>query len=270
MENKRQNKIALIYDFDGTLSGKYMQEYKLFPEMMMGTLQDFLEEVEKSLDRMDIILAFQYFMLKHAKERNIKMTKEFLNEAGRHIGYFEGVETWFERINEYGNQKGVEIEHYIISSGIKELLEDCSIAKYFRKIYACEFFYDESGEAVWPACTINSTNKTQFLFKINKGKLDTYDHIGTHEYVPHEEREIPFHNMVYIGDGATDIPCMKIVKNKGGVAVSVYGDEKTQEISKKLFKENRVNFYTPANYTEGSELDIKIKEFIDEKSSLIN
>lgn len=262
---EKQKKIALIYDFDGTLSGKYMQEYKLFPEMMIKSFQDFLEETNKFLDKMDNVLAFQYFMVKCAKEKNIKITKEFLNEAGMYTEYFSGVETWFDRINKYGEDKGIVVEHYIISSGIKELLETCSIAKYFRKIYACEFFYDENGEAVWPACAINSTNKTQFLFKINKGKLDTYDYIGPHEYMPHCEREIPFENIIYIGDGMTDVPCMKIVKNKGGLAISVYGDEKTYEISKQLFEQGRVNFCAQANYTEGSELENSIKNFINEK-----
>jgi phosphoserine phosphatase len=266
MENEKSKKIALIYDFDGTLAGKCMQEYYLFPHIMGVDGNDFWtqkQEMQKT-KIMDPVLAYLYLIFKKSKEKNIKITRELLNTAGQNIEYFPGVETWFERINKYGQEKNIIVEHYIISSGIKEILEGTTIAKYFKQIFACEFHYNEEDEVDWLSCAVNFTNKTQFIFRINKGNFDIYDERGVNKYIPHAERTIPFENMIYIGDGETDIPCMKIVKAKGGKSVAVYENENKISMAKELLELGRISFFAKADYSEGSTLEIEIKKIIDE------
>lgn len=263
MERK---KIALMYDFDKTLSDRYMQEYYLLPNIMEISKEDFWNQKKMfTLDKeIDPTLAYLYFILKKAKEKNIKITRELLEKSGENVEFYPGVESWFERINKYGLEKGIKVEHYIISSGMKEIIEGTKIAKYFKRIYACEFYYDENGEAEWLAAAINFTNKTQFVFRINKGALEIYDEKGVNKYVPKEQRETPFTNMVYIGDGDTDIPCMKIIKAKGGKAIAVYEDEKSLKEVKEIFDLGRINLYAKADYQKDSELDVQVKKIIDE------
>lgn len=268
MENEKNKKIALIYDFDGTLSSKCMQDYYLFPNIIGISGDDFWSEkrdIQISKD-MDSILAYLYLILKKSKEKNIKITRDLLNKAGKNIEYFPGVETWFERINKYGQEKDIIVEHYIVSSGMKEILDGSAIAKYFKRIYACEFHYNEDNEADWPSCAINFTNKTQFIFRISKGNLEIYDDNGVNKHIPHEERSIPFENIIYIGDGLTDVPCMKIVKAQGGKSIAVYENENKLEMAKELMELGRINFYTKADYGEGSMLEQEIKNIINSVS----
>ena len=161
--------------------------------------------------------------------------------------------------------RGVIVEHYIISSGLKEMIEGTSVAKAgaFEKIYASSFMFDDKDVPVWPAQVINYTNKTQFLFRISKGVLDVND-FGVNEYFAPEDIRVPFRNMVYIGDSDTDIPCMKLVNSYGGHSIGVYNNE-TQDTSKvcRMFCENRIRYFAPADYTEGSSLDTLIKAIID-------
>lgn len=266
MTNEKSKKIALIYDFDGTLSSRCMQDYYLFPNIIGINQDDFWTQkhnIEVNRE-MDPILAYLYLILKKSKEKNIKITRDLLRRAGQNIEYFPGVETWFDRINKYGQEKNVIVEHYIISSGMKEILEGTIISKYFKRIYACEFHYNEDGEADWLSCAINFTNKTQFIFRINKGNLEIYDDHGVNKYIPHEQREIPFENMIYIGDGQTDVPCMKIVKAKGGKSIAVYESEDKLNMAKELKDLGRINFYTQADYSKGSILEQEIKNIINE------
>lgn len=255
-----QKKIAILYDFDQTLSIRSMEEYGLF---------DYLEiEPQKLYDRvtvraaenqMDRVLAFMLELVVRAKEVNKPLTKDVLISSGANIEYFPGVESWFERINKFGKEKGFEIEHYLVSSGISEIVEGSKIAHEFKRLYACSFIFDENGNAVWPAKAINYTNKTQFIFRINKGVLDVVDD-SINKVMKREIRPIPHENIVYIGDGFTDVPCMKVVTSKGGTSIAVYGDDhRNSEI---LFKDKRVNAYCKADYTEGSELDKTIKKLI--------
>jgi hypothetical protein len=166
--------------------------------------------------------------------------------------------SWFDRINKYGKRYNIKIEHYIISSGMKEIIDGTKIAKYFKKIYACEYHYDKDGLADWVSVAVNYTNKTQFVFRINKGALNVYDDYGVNRYMLHEERPIPYENMIYIGDGLTDVPCMKLVKSKGGFSVAVYDDKMIMKAEELMFQ-NRVSFCAPADYSKYSELDKKIK-----------
>ena len=255
--------IAIMYDFDKTLCTRDMQEYGFIPSLNM-TSQEFWGEVGTlSKEKvMDPILAYLYHMLKKAQEKGLSITKDSLVSLGGDIQYYPGVEEWFERINEYGRENGVEIEHYVISSGIKEIIEGSTINKHFKKVYACEFLYDQNDKAVWPKLTVNYTNKTQFLFRINKGVLDVWEDEKLNAFVPEDERRVPFKNMIYIGDGLTDVPCMRLVKANNGQSIAVFHKRK-KEIAAQLLAENRVDFITEANYSKNSELDGIVKTIIE-------
>ena len=268
MSKPKKPIVAIMYDFDKTLSTKDMQEYGFIPNIEVSSKQ-FWGEVEamKKSEGMDSILAYLRHMLKKASEKGVPVTRDAFVALGKDIEYYPGVEDWFERINEYGKENGVTIEHYVISSGIKEIIEGSSIKKHFKKIYACEFLYDENKVAVWPKMAVNYTNKTQFLFRINKGVLDVWDDKNLNDYVPEEERRIPFRNMIYIGDGLTDVPCMKLVKTNKGQAIAVFRKRK-KEVAAQLISENRVDFITEADYREGSELDTIVKTVIEKMSTV--
>lgn len=205
--------------------------------------------------------------VRKASEKSLPVTRDKFVELGKDIEYYPGVEEWFERIDSYGKENGVTIEHYVISSGLKEIIEGSSIKKYFKEIYACEFLYDENGVAVWPKLAVNYTNKTQFLFRINKGVLDVSEDEKLNEYVKEEERRIPFRNMIYIGDGLTDVPCMKLVKLNNGQSIAVFKKRK-KDTAAKLMEENRVDFITEADYRKDGELD-KIVRTIIEKMAVV-
>jgi 2-hydroxy-3-keto-5-methylthiopentenyl-1-phosphate phosphatase len=251
---------AIMYDFDKTLSPKDMQEYGFIPELGMSPA-DFWREVDELTDaeQMDGILAYMYLMVEKCREKKIRVTKEKFFDLGRGIQYFNGVETWFERINRIAGEIGVQAEHYIVSSGIKEIIEGTSIARgdNFKKIYACEFMYDYNGIIQWPKFAVNYTAKTQFLFRINKGVLDidskSADRLNG--YTPEHERRIPFQNMIYIGDGLTDVPCMKLVKVNGGQSIAVYDQAKGKCAAQGLVSADRVNCCVPADYGEGSAME---------------
>lgn len=262
--------IAIMYDFDKTLSTKDMQEYGFIPKLGVSSGQ-FWDEVEefRKKENMDPIHAYMYHMLKKAGEKGVPVTRENFVSLGRDIEYYPGVEEWFERINNYGKENDVIIEHYVISSGLKEIIEGSSIYKHFKKVYACEFLYNENKVAVWPKLSVNYTNKTQFLFRINKGVLDVWNDKKLNDYVPEEERRVPFRNMIYIGDGLTDVPCMKLVKANKGQSIAVFRKYK-KETAAKLMTENRVDFITEADYAKDSELDRIIKTIIEKMAMVEN
>lgn len=258
----RNNIIAIMYDFDKTLCTKDMQEYTFIPNLNMKPKEFWKEANElREKTKMDQILACMYLMLEKMKEKEIPLKREYLKESGKNIELFPGVENWFERINEYGKTLGIEIEHYIISSGQKEIIEGSSIGNKFKEIYASEFYYNESNEAAWPKLAVNYTGKTQFLNRINKGVLDVSDDINLNKKMIDNERRISTANMIYIGDGLTDIPCMKLVKDGGGVSISVYTKE-NQPMAKTLLKDGRINYIAKANYEDNEELDKIIKKTI--------
>lgn len=262
--------IAIMYDFDKTLSTKDMQEYGFIPKLGVSSEQ-FWNEVEefRKKENMDPVHAYMYHMLKKAGEKSIPVTRENFVSLGRDIEYYPGVEDWFKRIDDYGKQNGVIIEHYVISSGLKEIIEGSSIYKHFKKVYACEFLYNENKVAVWPKLSVNYTNKTQFLFRINKGILDVWDDKKLNDYVPEEERRVPFRNMIYIGDGLTDVPCMKLVKANKGQSIAVFKKRK-KAVAAKLISENRVDFITEADYERDSDLDKIVKTIIEKMAMVEN
>lgn len=254
--------VAMIYDFDKTLCTKDMQEYGFIdslgmsPEAFWGETKQLTDEQE-----MDSILAYMYKMVEKAKEKHVPITREVFHNLGEHVEYFDGVLSWFERINKIGEQMGVEVEHYIVSSGIKEIIEGTQIAGHFKKIYACEFMYDKSGTIQWPKMAINYTAKMQFIFRINKGVLtiDTKSAAELNRFTPEDKRRVPFRNMIYIGDGLTDVPSMKVVKTNGGQSIAVYDPEKGKSAAAELLSADRVNFIAPADYREGGELETVVR-----------
>ncbi len=257
--------VAIMYDFDKTLCTKDMQEYAFIPALGMNSVA-FWGETNALTDaeEMDNILAYMYKMVEKAREKKVPITRDTFREMGRSVEFFDGVLSWFDRINEYGEQAGVRIEHYIVSSGIKEIIEGTPIAEKFKKIYACEFMYDYNGTIQWPKFAVNYTAKTQFLFRINKGVLtiDSKSADKLNQYTPENERRVPFRNMIYIGDGLTDVPCMKLVKSNGGQSIAVYDQGKGREAAHNLLKADRVNFVAAADYGSGSDIETIVQAII--------
>lgn len=258
----RRPVIAIMYDFDRTLCTKDMQEYTFIPSLGESASAFWKETGElASREKMDSILTYMYLMIRKSRDKHLEITRDVFVKAGKDICLFPGVEEWFRRINAFGMQNGVQIEHYIISSGLKEIISGCPISSEFREIYACEFHYDENHIADWPKMAVNYTNKTQFLFRINKGILDVSDDGNLNAYIPEDERSVPFRNMIYIGDGMTDVPCMKLVKINGGQSVAVY-QKNDRRVVDTLLRDGRVDYYAKADYREGSELDLLIRKVI--------
>lgn len=252
--------MAIIYDFDKTLSPKDMQEFHLYKELGLEKPADLWIKSNEISNKykMDKILAYMMVI----KNLYPSLTKEKLIDEGKYIKLFKGVDTWFERINLYGKENDVEVEHYIISSGLKLMIEGTSIAKEFKRIYACDYAFDKNG--IWASRVVNYTTKTQCIFRINKGVLDWMNDEDLNRSTPEEEKRIPYSNMVYIGDGFTDVPCMKIVSQFGGNTIAVYGDQKAkEELAKPLYNENRATFFAKADYSLDSKIDKIIKSIID-------
>ena len=257
---------AIAYDFDGTLAPGNMQEYDFVPAIGM-TSNEFWEEVNDLAKKHDAdqILLYLMHMLDKAQAARVPVRKKNFVDFGRSVTLFDGVADWFDRINAHGKQHGFKVEHFIISSGIREMIEGTPIAKKFAAIYASAFVYDHNGVAHWPALAVNYTTKTQFLFRINKGVPNVYDNARINEFIPKEDRPVPFEQMVFVGDGDTDIPCFRLVKEQYGHAIAVYKPSTAgaRRRAEKLVKEGRVNFIAPANYTEGGEMDKIVKGIID-------
>jgi phosphoserine phosphatase len=258
--------VELIYDFDGTLSPGNMQEYDFIPAVGKSNHDFWFESSQLARDcDADPILTYMARMIHEARDKKIPLTRQSFRDSGRKIELFPGVREWFARINDYGKLKGLHIVHYINSSGIKEMIEGTPIAAEFRKIYACSFLYDDRGEAYWPGVAINYTNKTQFIFKINKGVEPVWDGKAVNDYIEEHKRPVPFRHMIYFGDGTTDIPCMRLVKASGGYSIAVYNPAvpSDREERSHLIAENRVNFVSPADYSAGRELDRIVHTIID-------
>ena len=215
--------IAFLYDFDKTLCTTDMEDYAFIPSLgytpaeFWGRANAFGWE-----NRMDGLLAYMYTMIQECAAQNIKLDRAFLNHCGESIQLFPGVREWFARINAFGESLGVQVEHYVISSGLREIIEGSGIAQEFREIYACEFYYNENGDACWPKLDVNFTNKTQFVYRINKGILDVSRDKELNDSMPDDSKRVPFTNMIYMGDGLSDVPCMKMMRAYGGQAIAVY------------------------------------------------
>lgn len=249
--------IALMYDFDGTLSPDNMQEYDFMKAIKVENKDRFWEDVSSlaRAQQASTILSYMKLMIDKAKAGGVSIRRQQFVEFGKSVVLFPGVEEWFGMINRQGEEMGVNVEHYIISSGMKELIEGTPIAGFFKRIYACSFMY-ENDAAVWPAVAVDFTSKTQFIFMINKGIYDIWDNARINDSMPDDKRPIPFQNMIYLGDGETDIPSMRIVKSEGGHSIAIFKPEveSSRAQARNLVRRGRVNFACAGDYSEGSEL----------------
>lgn len=257
--------VAIMYDFDKTLSPRDMQEYAFIPGVGMNS-EDFWKLCNEKMSRhnMDQILAYMLTMKQEA-EGKMLLTRDEFKKLGKSVKLFNGVKNWFKRINDYGKKLGIVVEHYIISSGLKEIIEGTIISKEFKEIYAAEFCYNDKNVPIWPAMAVNYTSKTQFLFRINKGVLDVTEHRGLNEFTPENKRRIPFRNMIYIGDGLTDVPCMKLVKVNGGYSIAVYQDKK-DEVNN-MIVQGRVDYVVLADYSKNSIMESIVFAILDQISA---
>jgi hypothetical protein len=256
-------KIAIAYDFDGTLAPGNMQEHSFIPRLGIDKDEFWMESDARAKEHdMDNILAYMQLMLQKAEEKNIPVTRKAFLDHGKGIHFFKGVETFFNNINRYAADKGASIDHHIISSGVRDIIKGTSIARNFKNIFASGFVFNANDAAIWPALAINYTNKTQYLFRINKGIDNSYDNSLINKWVEHSKRPVPFSRMIYLGDGETDVPAMKMIKQEGGTAIAVYDPNKkkvkdrpsAKQICEELILQNRADFIAPADYTENSRL----------------
>ncbi|MBO4285701.1 MAG: haloacid dehalogenase-like hydrolase [Bacilli bacterium] len=257
---KKKPIIALLYDFDKTLSTMDMQNYTLIPRLGLST-DDFWARASEYTNKygMERTLSYMYAMIAVAKEHNVKLTKKFLRECGKDIEFYPGVLNWFKRINDYAAKKGITVEHYLISSGTKEIVEGSPIAKEFKEIYGCEFYF-ENGVAVWPKFVINFTQKTQYYYRVAKGATNPVDDDGVNK--KSETHRIPYRNILYLGDGITDIACMTVVKKNDGHSIAIYPEGKSNNV-KQILLDNRCNFIVKGDYRANSDLDKVVKNVID-------
>ncbi|MCP5145345.1 MAG: haloacid dehalogenase-like hydrolase [Gammaproteobacteria bacterium] len=262
-----QNVLALIYDFDGTLTPQPMQEYTVLPELGLDP-QEFWDEVGRQVKATggDQILTYMRLLIEKIEANKKHLSREALRSLARDIEYFKGVEEWFARINKYVKAKSkgeVEVRHYIISAGLDEILAGISIRDHFTRIYASQYFFDHHEVARFPTIAINDTGKTQYLFKINKGREGLGESIN--DYMPETARPIPFEHMLYIGDGMTDVPCMTVTKKYGGFAIAVHkpDDDKTVATCRELADANRIDYFAPADYRAGQLLEQRVHSILD-------
>jgi 2-hydroxy-3-keto-5-methylthiopentenyl-1-phosphate phosphatase len=258
--------IAIMYDFDRTLSTEDMQNYRFIPSLGIDASEFWaLANGFANENRMDGILAYMYTMIDQAKKRGIHINRNTLVEMGKEIELFPGVYEWFKRINDYGHSQGVEIEHYVISSGLREIIQGSPICHEFKEIFASEFYYDNSGAPAWPKAAVNYTNKTQFIYRINKGILDISNDKDLNRSMPENSKRVRFSNMIYIGDGLSDVPCMKMVKAYGGTSIAVFEHEDRAKVEE-LLARDRVDYIYPADYRENSGIDVTVKNIIRKMS----
>ena len=254
--------VAFLYDFDKTLCTTDMQDYAFIPSLgytpaeFWGIANDFGRE-----NHMDGLLAYMYTMIDECRKKGIRLDRRYLVDCGRDIELFPGVRDWFGRINAFGAELGVEVEHYVLSSGLKEIIEGSGVAHEFREIYACEFLYGADGLAMWPKLDVNFTNKTQFVYRINKGVLDVANDRDLNASMPDDSKRVPFTNMIYVGDGLSDVPCMKMMRAYGGQAVAVYQESNRAGVEG-LLAQGRVDFIFPADYRAGTPLDQTMKNIL--------
>lgn len=272
----RKIPIAIAYDFDGTLAPGYMQQHVFLPEVG-STPEEFWPKVKRQAKATDgdEILAYMHMMIREADHKDAQITKQAFIDRGRGLPLFPGVDSWFDRINKYAGDRNGRIDHYIISSGLREIVEGTSIIKKFKYVFASGFHYNASGVAVWPALAVNYTTKTQYLFRINKNVMNSWDNEPVNKYFAEKERPTPFTNIIFIGDGETDVPAMKMTRYQGGHAIAVYekgrksrtGKPTPKNIAEELVAQERANFARAADYSLNSDLDKCVKAIIDKITS---
>jgi len=258
--------VAICYDFDGTLSPGNIQDYDFMKSIGVKTSSNFWDRSDQMAKdyHADQIAAYMYMMLQEAKKKNVLFSRQTLRKYGQNVKLFPGVQDWFQNINNYAKKKGIKIQHYILSSGLREMLLGTPIAHQFHAIFASDFMYDKNNIPFWPAVVLNFTSKTQYLFRINKGCEDICDNEGINHYIKPSQRAIPFTQMIYIGDGETDVPCMRIVRQNGGHAIAVYNPKKHGKNKiEQLVKDKRVNFVATADYRKNKAIDTYVRHVVD-------
>ncbi len=259
--------LAVVYDFDGTLTPQPMQEYTVLPQLGISAAA-FWAEVNAEVQRTggDSILTYMRLLVEKIEANKAHLSRDALRRLATGIKYYPGVESWFDRINTYVEEKSggsVQTRHYIISAGLSEILEGINIKHHFSRIYASQYYFDHHEAARFPTIVINDTAKTQYLFRINKGREQALETIN--EYMPEAERPIPFQHMLYVGDGLTDVPCMTVVKNYGGFALAVHKPRSADSIAvcRELADANRIDFFAPADYRAGRKLERRVHKILD-------
>lgn len=261
-------RIAILYDFDDTLANGFMQQFGMMQDMGFSDVYDFFRATDDAFNNnpdMDMCLNMMGGILKLAKKNNIQITREYLQSLGKNIEYYQGVSEWFDKINAIAENKGYNIEHYIISSGLKEVIEGCQIYPYFKRVYSNNYIYDENGCAYWPCQVVNYSNKIQYIYRVRKNALDSLGSLEEVNAKMSESDVLPFKNIIYLGDSQTDIPSFKVVKNSGGLSICVYRPDSSsaKAVAEKCFVEGRVNNFYPADYREGSLLFDAMKEYLN-------
>lgn len=261
-ENKKPQ-IALIYDFDGTLAPGNMQEFG-FIQAIGNDIEQFWSKCNKLSEKNDAnhILTYMYTMLNEARRDGISLKRKSFKKFGSMVKYFPGVEQWFSTINKVGDELGLDIKHYINSSGLREMIEGTSIYHEFEAVYSSTFLYDVDGVAYWPGVAVDSTGKTQFIFKIARGIKEVGDTMKVNEYMPQDERPVQYKHMIYFGDGMTDVPSMALVRHFGGHSVAVFADDNCKDNALKLIEQDRVDFIAKADYSEGGEIYNLVKSML--------
>ena len=261
-------KLAFVYDLDGTLVDGYFTDDCLYePNNLNG-----VEIWENSYRKGNELSADPYLyhlnsfckFVKEYKQPNMPINEFFAQNI--HLAkIFPGVNVWFEKVNQIGKENGLEIEHYIISAGVKNVINQLPFSKHITKIFATEFVLDENEYPIWPAVFMSSTAKTEYLYRISKGVFNVADTNTIFEKMDKNTRYVQFDNIVYFGDGDTDVPAMKLVKRKGGTAIGVY-TQRNEKLVQSLKANNRVNYIAPADYTENSQLYNIVKKIIEGKN----
>ena len=254
--------IAIIYDFDGTLTKDSSLNYTLFPYLKIKP-DNFWKLVDKEMKKYDAdwLLVFMRLILELAEQKKLLITRDILKKITGNIVYCKGIPSYFDRINKFFKKefKDYKLRHYVVSGNLLEIIKHSKIAKYMHNIFASSFYYKD-GKASFPLLAVNETLKTQFIFRINKGKEKMYEPVN--DFIEHNKRPVPFKNIIYIGDGLTDVPSMVVVKNNGGHSIAVYGDNQGKEVCKKLLADGRVNFIAKADYSKDSKLVLIIRNIL--------
>ncbi len=262
-----QNTIALVYDFDGTLTPQPMQNYTVLPELGLSA-QAFWQEVNEEVRRTgaDQMLTYMRLLVEKVEQNKAHVTRADLRRLAAGVRYFPGVQDWFARVDRYVHERAggaVRVAHYLVSAGLREILEGVSIKRHFTRIYASQYFFDHHERATFPTVVINDTAKTQYLFRINKGRERPLESIN--EYMPEQERPIPFPHMLYIGDGLTDVPCMTVAKKNGGFAIAVHrqADRDSLQVCRQLAAAERIDYFALADYRPGRRLERRVRVILD-------
>jgi hypothetical protein len=271
-----QNTIAVVYDYDQTLSPNYMQEEVLFPAFGIDARR-FWKKCQELVanEGYENELAYMRVMLEYLDID--RPTNARLRELGRELRFYPGLPEMFEDFNAglltpQHEAHGIRLEHYIISSGLKALIDGSRVAPHVKAVFGCEFAEDAQGRITFPKRVISHTQKTQYLFRINKGLLELSQDVNDH--MPAEVRPVPFEHMIYVGDGPTDVPCFAVVRQNGGHAIAVYNPaDETRSSFKKCYQltthANRVRHIAPADFRAGSHLRLLLEQMVEDVATRI-